>query len=112
MRAVAPVRAFEVRVLTFNVWRDFTGTLSFTELEELESGEQRAFDRKWGLYGESRLRAHQTSVAYVAKVMLGDGTVMSADPTPALTIAQRLQESVTLQDLEPEVEPVGGPIAF
>ena len=69
MRALAPVSAFEVRILTFNVWRQFTGTLSFTQLEDLEVGQNKTFERVWGYHGESQLRGHRTSIAYVARVM-------------------------------------------
>src|SRR6266550_907990 len=53
MRALVPVQAFEVRILTFDVWHQFTGTLSFSQLEDLASGQQKDFDRVWGIYGES-----------------------------------------------------------
>lgn len=106
MHALAPITAFEVRVLTFNVWNQFTGTLSFTHLEDMAPGQRKAFDRVWGLYGEGPLREHQRSVAYVARVKFADGTVVVADPTPALKAAQRIQSTVTLQDLEPKEEPV------
>ena len=105
MLAIRPVKAFEVRVITFNVWGEFTGTLSFTQLEDLSAGQKKGFKRTWGLLSESSLRPHRTSITYVAKVMLYDGTVIVADPMPALTLAQRIQEDVTLQDLDPVTEP-------
>ena len=106
MRALALVRAFEVRIVTFNVWRQFTGTLSFTQLEDLEPGQDKSFDRNWGYHVESRLRGHRTSIAYVARVMLQNGEIVVADPELVLKLATEIQESVTLQDLEPEVEPL------
>ena len=106
MRALALVRAFEVRIVTFNVWRQFTGTLSFTQLEDLESGQDKSFDRQWGYHVESRVRGHRTSIAYVARVMLENGEIVVADPELVLKMATEIQESVTLQDLEPEVEPL------
>ena len=106
MRALALVRAFEVRIVTFNVWRQFTGTLSFTQLEDLESGQDKSFERQWGYHVESRLRGHRTSIAYVARVMLENGEIVVADPELVLKMATEIQESVTLQDLEPEVEPL------
>ena len=48
MLALAPIKAFEVRIVTFNVWRQFTGTLSFTQLEDLEPGQTKTFERRWG----------------------------------------------------------------
>ena len=111
MRALAGVRAFEVRIVTFNVWRQFTGTLSFTQLEDLESGQDKTFERRWGYHGESQLRGHRTSIAYVARVMLENGEIVVADPELVLKLATDIQESVTLQDLEPEVEPLPFPQA-
>ena len=106
MFALVPVQAFEVRILTFDVWHQFTGTLSFSQLEDLAAGQQKSFDRVWGIYGESQLRDHFISVAYVARVRLADGRTIVADPTPALKAAQAIQASVTIQDLEPKPEPV------
>ena len=105
MLALAPVKAFEVRIVTFNVWRQFTGTLSFTQLEDLRSGQSKKFERRWGYHVQSQLRGHRTSIAYVARVMLQSGEIVIADPELVLKLAKEIQESVTLQDLEPEVEP-------
>ena len=106
MLALAPVKAFEVRIVTFNVWRQFTGTLSFTQLEDLELLQDKNFERVWGYHGESQLRAHRTSIAYVARVMLQNGEIVVADPELVLKLAKEIQESVTLQDLEPAIEPL------
>jgi hypothetical protein len=105
MHALAPVTAFEVRVITFDVWNNFTGTLAFSQLEDLKANQKKNFGRWWGLLSESDVRDHCTSITYIAKVKLSDGKVIIADPTPALRAAQRIQEKVTLQDLEPRKEP-------
>jgi hypothetical protein len=105
MRALAPVTAFEVRILTFNVWREFTGTLSFTQLEDLEPQQKKAFERFWGVYTEEAIREHQISVAYVARVRFDDGTVREADLEPVLEAARAIQGSITADDLEPAAEP-------
>ncbi len=106
MRALVPVQAFEVRILTFDVWHQFTGTLSFSQLEDLARAQEKSFNRVWGIYGESQLRDHFISVAYVAKVRLADGRTIVADPAAALKAAQRIQASITIQDLEPKPEPI------
>ncbi len=106
MRALQSIAAFEVRILTFDIWHQFTGTLSFSQLEDLATNQKKNFGRVWGIYGESQLRDHFISVAYVAKVRYADGRTVIADPTPALKAAQAIQGSVTLQDLEPKPEPV------
>src|SRR5438876_3018514 len=108
VKALAPVAAFEVRMLTFDVWGEFTGTLSFTQLEDLSSGQSKDFDRVWGIYGESQLRSHFTTVAYVARVRLQDGRTIVADPTSALRAAQAIQANITIQDLTPKPEPIPG----
>ena len=106
MRALVSVQAFEVRILTFDVWHQFTGTLSFSQLEDLKPAQTKSFDRVWGIYGESQLRDHFISVAYVAKVRLADGRTIVADPAAALRAAQAIQASITIQDLEPKPEPI------
>jgi hypothetical protein len=106
VRALKPIAAFEVRILAFDVWRQFTSTLSFSQLEDLSAGQQKSFERVWGIYGESQLRDHFISIAYVARVRYADGTTIVADPTPALKAAQAIQASVMLQDLDPKPEPV------
>ena len=60
----------------------------------------------WGIYGESQLRGHFTSIAYIARVRLADGRTIEADPTPALKAAQAVQAAITLQDLLPRSEPI------
>lgn len=100
------VVAFEARVITFNIWREFTGTLSFTQLEDLKPSQRKSFSRVWGIYGESQLRGHFTSIAYIARVRLADGRTIEADPTPALKAAQAVQAAITLQDLLPRSEPI------
>jgi hypothetical protein len=106
MKAVADVNAFEVRILTFNVWGQYTGALSFTQLEDMKSGQAKSFERVWGIFGESRLREHFTTIAYVANVRLADGRTIAADPSLALKAARALQSTITLQDLEPKPEPI------
>jgi len=106
MKALQSIAAFEVRILTFDIWHQFTGALSFSQLEDLTPNQQKNFGRVWGIYGESQLRDHFISIAYVAKVRYLGGKTVIADPTPALKAAQAIQGSVTLQDLEPKPEPV------
>lgn len=106
MRALKPVTAFEVRILAFSVWKDFEVLLAFSQLEDLSAGQQKSFKRLWGYYGESQLRDHYVTVAYVSRVRFADGTTIVADTTPVLKAAQAIQSSVTLQDLTPKPEPI------
>ncbi len=93
-------------MLTFNIWGEFTDVLSFTQLEDMEVGQRKDFKRVWGLYGEGRLREHVTSIAYVARVRLATGETLVADPGPILELAQEIQSDITIEDLEPEPEPL------
>ena len=105
--ALDSVAALEVRVMTFNVWKDFTGTLTFTQLEDLRPGQRKNFNGLvYGLYGESQLRAHTTSIAYVARVRRRDGRTTVASVEPVLRIARQIQASITEQDLSPKPEPI------
>lgn len=106
MRALKPIAAFEVKVIVFDIWRRFQMTLSFTQLEDLAAGQVKSFARSWGAFGESQLRSHLTSIGYVNRIRYADGTTVEADPLPVLKAAQRIQSTVTLQDLEPRQEPV------
>jgi hypothetical protein len=106
MKAVKDVSAFEVRILTFNIWGEFTGTLSFSQLEDMDSGQEKDFERVWGIYPESQLRPHFTTIAYVANVRLRDGHTISADPALVLKAAQAIKSTITLQDLQPKAEPM------
>jgi hypothetical protein len=106
MNAIKAVSAFEVRILVFNVWKDFEGVLSFSQLEELKPGQKKGFERVWGYYTESKLRDHYVSLAYVSRVRFADGTTIIADTAPILRAAQAIQASVTLQDLTPKPEPL------
>jgi hypothetical protein len=104
LRSLKPVTAFEIRILTFNVWREFTGTLSFTQLEDFKPLQKKRFERFWGVYTEEAIREHQISVAYVARVRLEDGTVIAADLEPVLETARAIQGSFTTGDLEPTIQ--------
>jgi len=105
--ALDSIAAFEVRVMTFSVWRDFTGTLTFTQLEDLRPGQRKNFNGLvYGLYGESQLRAHTTSIAYIARVRHSNGRTVMASTDAVLRIARQLQAAITEQDLSPKPEPI------
>lgn len=106
VRAISDIAGFEVRLVTFNVWGQFTGTLSFTQLEDMKAGQEKDFERVWGIFGESHLREHFTSIAYIASVRFADGRTIVADPALVLKAAQAIKSTITLQDLEPRVEPI------
>lgn len=106
MLALRQITAFEVRILTFNIWKQFTGTLTFTQLEDMRPGQDKGFKRYFGVFGQSRLREHFTTIVYVARVRLANGETIVADQQPVLDLAQTIQSDLTIQDLEPEQEQV------
>jgi hypothetical protein len=101
VRAIKPVAAYEIRVLTFDVWRRHTGTLIYARFQDIKPGEKKGVKRTWGGYTEAEARLQLTSILYVAKVRYQDGRTVVADASPVLRAAQTISASITLQDLEP-----------
>jgi hypothetical protein len=101
VRAIKPVAAYEIRVLTFDVWRRHTGTLIYGRFQDIKPGQKKGVKRTWGGYTEAEARLQLTSILYVAKVRYQDGRTVVADAAPVLRAAQTISASITLQDLEP-----------
>ena len=101
VRAIKPVAAYEIRVLTFDVWRRHTGTLIYARFQDIKPGEKKGVKRTWGGYTEAEARLQLTSILYVAKVRYQDGRTVVADASPVLRAAQTISASITVQDLEP-----------
>ena len=104
--AVRPIRAFEVRFMTFNIWREFSVTLKADYIKDIEAGKKVDFGPGWSRYaGDPEM--HKVSICYIYRVLYPDGTVVVADLEPVLQIAKTIDESVTYQDLTPEPDPEG-----
>lgn len=102
LQALEPVRAFEIRVITFDVWRDRNGTLTTTELNPLWNEERalRDYDPRWSdVVGRNRHLG--TSLVWIANVMLTDGTIRSYDASAVVAFAQAIDAELTAEDLLP-----------
>jgi hypothetical protein len=101
VRALAPIAAYEIRVVTFDIWRRHTATLIYSRLQDIKQGEKKGLKRTWSGFAPSEARLQLTSIAYVSKVRYQDGRTVVADPAPVIRAAQAISASITVQDLEP-----------
>jgi hypothetical protein len=101
IRALAAIAAYEIRVLTFDIWRRHTATLTYSRLQDIKVGEKTGVKRTWNGLAPSEARLHLTSIAYVSKVRYQDGRTVVADPAPVIRAAKAISASITVQDLEP-----------
>ncbi len=102
LQALVNVLAVEVRAVTFDVWRMFTGTLTTTKIRKFEADKKFNFDPRWGLF--ARPNRHYISIMYIARVFYEDGRIVEADSEPVLRAARRLWEDITVENLLPEYE--------
>ena len=95
LRALADVRAVEVRALVFNVWGDPAGHLAVTVLVERGAGERWEIHPRWtGVAGPPH--EHRTSIVWIHRVMFDDESILEADLAPVA----RAWEHVTGSDFE------------
>jgi hypothetical protein len=81
LRALADVRAVEVRALVFNVWGDPAGHLAVTVLVERGAGERWEIHPRWtGVAGPAH--EHRTSIVWINRVMFDDESILEADLRP------------------------------
>lgn len=89
------VVAFEIRFVLFDLWGQFTKTLSYTEVEHEAAGSTKSFSASWSVYSENEVSEHYASLAYVARVRTKAGRVFEANYSPvvdeARTISARFQ---------------------
>jgi hypothetical protein len=110
--ALDSIVAFEVRTLTFDVWRNYTGVLVYRQVIDMGPKARRTFKKQWVLDNRWDVYGHQSSITYVARVRRANGTITVADPAPVLAAARRLVASVTVQDLEKQLTPTEADSAF
>jgi hypothetical protein len=101
LRALAPIAAYEIRLITFDVWRRHTATLIYSRLQDMKPGDKKGVKRTWGGLSPSDARLQLTSIAYISKVRHQDGRTVVADPAPVLRAAQVISAAITALDLEP-----------
>lgn len=103
LEALTNVRAIEIRAVTFNVWREFTGTVSGTWGGWREAGDTFSYNPLWTDYlspGHKQL----ISIIFVARVLYEDGSITEADLQPVLDVSRRFSDVITKQDLTPETQ--------
>ena len=94
LRALAGVRAVEVRALVFNIWGDYQDYLAVTVLVDRSVGETWELHPLWP--AENPARETRTSIVWVSRVMFDDQSVLEADLGPV----GRAFELVTGDDFE------------
>lgn len=101
LKSLVGIHAVEVRVVTFNVWREVSGTGSTTRILLSEDDNNFNLDPRWD---GSNLHKHYYSITYISKVRYADGTVVEADIDPVLRTARRISGDITEEQLVPESE--------
>jgi hypothetical protein len=84
------VTAIEVRFVLFDIWGQFTKTLTSTEVEDVAAGTTKTFTPEWTVYDENTVSEHYASIAYVARVRTKSGRVFEADYGPVVAEAKKL----------------------
>jgi hypothetical protein len=77
LRALADVRAIEVRALVFNVWGEYADHLSVTVLVDRGVGEAWEIHPLWP--AENPTHEHRTSIVWINRVMFDDESILEAD---------------------------------
>jgi len=119
-RALADIEAVEFGVITFNVWKEYTGTWFVTDIAKRNPMLHPRFSIDPRIYPCVRdsdspvgyscydIHKHLTSITNVARVRYSDGTIVVADLQPALEAAHLFSGDVTVEDLEPD-DPMAPP---
>jgi len=94
----APVSAIEVIHIVFDVWNQRVRSLRFDSVADLQIGEHR-LSGSWRLGSEAEAVRHYQSLAYISRVRLADGTVLSADLQHVLAEVEGIASGTTLEDL-------------
>ena len=68
LEATASLSAFEIRLITFNVWGDRVKTLSASMVMDVKQGEKRTHNWKWNVFSENEVSECFASITYVATV--------------------------------------------
>lgn len=98
--ALRGVRAIEVRALLFNVWREYTMTVSATDVQLREPGATFSYNPRWNdLFGPTS--EMQGSIMFVARVLNLDGSIVEAALEPVLALARKVASDVRPEALRP-----------
>ena len=96
------VMALEVRYLAFNVWAEHVVTLQAEEIADFQPGKHLRCHHTWGLYSDADGASHWASLAFVYRVLLATGTVLTANMEFVVREAQRFTGKITVDNLEPK----------
>lgn len=100
--ASAPVAAFEVRFLAFDVFGNFVRTMTATKVVDLAAGAEQSFNSIWRIPSENEASEHFACLAFVAKARTAAGVVHEYDTAAVLKAARQFSKRFTEADLEPE----------
>lgn len=95
-----PVSAVEVRFLLFNIWGDFVRSLTAYELRDLSTGEHEFEPSDWPLVDLDEAELHYASVAYISRVRLQDGRVISTPVESVIDAARSFMPDVDSNDVD------------
>jgi hypothetical protein len=93
------------RFVLFDVWGQFTKTLSYTEIEDETAGTTKSFTPSWSLYSENEATEHYASLTYVARVRTKAGRVFEANYQPVVDEARKISARFQPEWLEPNPLP-------
>lgn len=96
-----PVRALEIRFLTFDVWGNHVRSLNLGQVADLPTGKTQ-LTGEWRLFDENDVESHYASIAYVARARLADGKIVEMDTAPVVEEAQKFSAKFQAKDLDAE----------
>jgi len=97
----ADISAIEIHFILFDVWGERTKTLSATEITEYSAGVHE-LNHIWGSFNKNEASKHYSSIGYIARLRLKDGTILHANSDAILNEAKRFSTSITVNDLAPD----------
>jgi hypothetical protein len=100
LRAFKDVVGVELSFVTFNIWNRFTGVFRASEVVDIKRSQTRGMKLFWYGMDKADLNVYQTSILYISRVRLSDGTVIVADRSLVLDMAKRIETNFTDQDLD------------
>jgi len=106
VQASEAITAYEVRIITFDVFGNRLKTLSATEVGDLASGTMDAQTPEWRVWSENEASEYFASVAFIAYARTAAGKVYSANIAAVLEEARKIGSKLTSEQLEPDKPPV------
>lgn len=101
IKALETIFGVEIRILAFNVWNDPANSFSYSRVILMEQLARTSFDPR-NYVTDKYFRDHFTSIVWVSRVRLPDGTIREAD-TEAVLAAARIVSGADIEQLEEEL---------